>query len=172
MIGVFVFLLSSSIILLTLCQTITVNLRLEDRLFIDVDFLFLQLSLSPGANEKSPFKKKQQKKHKKHRISKKLNKSKTALLLLKEIFRRTDVEISDASLPQSDQPTSVRVLYQPGISTMFFAFLAIIKSTSRSFICDNNVINKTSSTMNITLKTSPIDVVHSLMSYTFKKATT
>jgi hypothetical protein len=168
----FIILLSSSLVLLTLGQILTVNLVIKDEAYISCDFLFLKLFLYPFKKSEMLFQKRREKRDKKLDIGKKFNKGKGHILLISEIIKRSDVDLGALTLPINEDDPAVYVLKSPKFYAFISSLLVVLKSNARSFICRNpDFVNKDgqSVSLDIAFKMSLFDLARSLLSYKFRK---
>ena len=172
MLAAFALLLSSLLILITLGQILTVNLVIRDELYIRLDFLFINLLIYPFKNSRSAFEKRKAKRDKKLNIGKKFNKGKKQLLLLREILKRSDVDVIDISLPKSESSPAEYVIKSQSFAAFVSVLVAALKFGSRSFKCTHfDFFDGGNSSINvdISFKMSLLDVAASLLSSKFKQ---
>ena len=168
--GVFIFLLSASLILITLIQTLTVNLIYKNDLYLEFDFLFIKFTLYPFKNATSPFEKAKISKSKRKSIGKRFIRAKKRLALLREVIKRCDIRVIDVSIPiQSDTPHSF-VMHRQNLSSFIAALITTLKENARSFSStdldffkDSDKIEGT--TINISFSSTIIDILTSTFAY-------
>ncbi len=160
MIGVYVFLLSASLILLTLAQTITTEIVLENGFIISYDFLFLKFSIFPFKNVFSHFRKKKRKKNLKNT---------KRLRLFREIIKKSDIKILDVSIPLDKNLPDVEILQKQNLTNILSFIVSFLRLNARSVTFqDSKYENNAGTAIRIQFKTLLVDIIYSILFCYFK----
>jgi hypothetical protein len=131
--------------------------------------------LFPFKNSRSAFQKKKAKRDKKSNISKKFNKGKRRVGLAYEILKRSDVSISELSLPLSEDTPSEYIIKSHSFLAVISAVIASLESNARTFVCKDKSFfaeGEDSLSVDVSFKTSLYDIVASLFGYKIKQRKT
>ena len=171
MIGVFVFLLSSSLILLTLIQNLKVNLIYKNTLTVTFDFLFVKFSLYPFKNSRSPYDKPSFRAKKLGSIPKRIKKSQKRIRYFRSLLKYTDVNITSVNIPIDKDTPYEYVMKRQALSNFLSFFISLLSENARSFkTSDSDFFEESGNNeadINISFTTTPLDALRALIKELF-----
>lgn len=163
MTGAFIFLLSTSLILLTLIQDFKMNLIFRDELCLTFDFLFLKFSLYPFKNSRSPYEKPTFRGKKLGSITKKIRKSQKRARYLRSLLENTDIKIISVNIPIDKDTPYEYVMKRQALSNFISFLISLLSENARSFkTCDSDFFKAEGNSLadiNISFTTTPLDAL-------------